>query len=74
MFAWAIGFFLIAVVAAVLGFVGVAALVAKIIFVVAALLAIISYITGRAVDRVSGVIGLGTPTWTRRRLKGMTSP
>ena len=74
MFAWAIAFFLIALAAAVLGFVGVAVLIAQIIFVVAALLAIISFIIGRARNRVGEMICLGTPTWTRRRLKGMTTP
>jgi len=50
MFSWAIAFFIIALLAAVFGFVGIAASaagIAKIIFVVALVLAIVSFVAGR---------------------------
>ena len=50
MFSWAIAFFIIALIAAVFGFTGLAvsaAGIAKIIFVVALVLAIISFAAGR---------------------------
>ena len=50
MFSWAIAFFVIALVAAVFGFGGIAASavgIAKIIFVVALILAIVSLVAGR---------------------------
>lgn len=50
MFSWAIGFFIVALIAAVLGFGGLAASaagIAKIIFIVALILAIISFVAGR---------------------------
>jgi uncharacterized membrane protein YtjA (UPF0391 family) len=50
MFSWAIAFFIIALVAAVFGFTGLAvsaAGIAKIIFVVALILAIVSFAVGR---------------------------
>jgi len=50
MFSWAIAFFIIALVAAIFGFTGLAvsaAGIAKIIFVVALILAIVSFAVGR---------------------------
>jgi uncharacterized membrane protein YtjA (UPF0391 family) len=50
MFSWAIAFFIIALIAAIFGFTGLAvsaAGIAKIIFIVALILAIISFIAGR---------------------------
>jgi uncharacterized membrane protein YtjA (UPF0391 family) len=50
MFSWAIAFFIIALLAAVFGFTGLAASaagIAKIIFVVALILAIVSFAVGR---------------------------
>jgi uncharacterized membrane protein YtjA (UPF0391 family) len=50
MFSWAIAFFVIALIAAVFGFTGIAASaagIAKIIFVVALILAIVSFVAGR---------------------------
>ena len=50
MFSWALAFFLIALVAAVFGFGGIAASavgIAKIIFVVALILAVVSLVAGR---------------------------
>jgi uncharacterized membrane protein YtjA (UPF0391 family) len=50
MFSWAIAFFIIALIAAIFGFGGIAASVvgiAKIIFVVALILAIVSLLAGR---------------------------
>lgn len=50
MFSWALAFFLIALIAAVFGFGGIAASavgIAKIIFVVALILAVVSLVAGR---------------------------
>ena len=50
MFSWAIAFFVIALLAAIFGFGGLAASaagIAKIIFVVALILAVISFVAGR---------------------------
>ncbi len=50
MFSWAIAFFIIALVAAIFGFTGLAvsaAGIAKIIFVVALILAVVSFAVGR---------------------------
>lgn len=50
MFSWAIAFFVIALLAAIFGFTGLAASaagIAKIIFIVALILAIISFVAGR---------------------------
>ena len=50
MVSWAIGFFVIALIAAIFGFTGIAmsaAGIAKIIFVVALILAIVSFVAGR---------------------------
>ena len=50
MFSWAIAFFVIALIAAVFGFFGLAASaggIAKIIFVVALILALVSFVAGR---------------------------
>ena len=50
MFSWALAFFLIALIAAIFGFGGIAASavgIAKIIFVVALILAVVSLIAGR---------------------------
>jgi uncharacterized membrane protein YtjA (UPF0391 family) len=50
MFSWAIAFFIIALIAAIFGFGGIAASavgIAKIIFVVALILAIVSLLAGR---------------------------
>jgi uncharacterized membrane protein YtjA (UPF0391 family) len=50
MFSWAIAFFVIALIAAVFGFFGLAASavgIAKIIFVVALIMALISFVAGR---------------------------
>ena len=50
MFSWAIAFFLIALIAGVFGFFGIAASaagIAKIIFVVALSMAVISFVAGR---------------------------
>lgn len=50
MFSWAIAFFIIALIAAIFGFTGLAvsaAGIAKIIFVVALILAIVSFAVGR---------------------------
>lgn len=50
MFSWAIAFFVIALIAAIFGFTGLAASaagIAKIIFIVALILAIVSFVAGR---------------------------
>lgn len=50
MFSWALAFFLIALIAAIFGFGGIAASavgIAKIIFVVALILAVVSLVAGR---------------------------
>jgi uncharacterized membrane protein YtjA (UPF0391 family) len=50
MFSWAIAFFVIALLAAIFGFTGIAASaagIAKIIFIVALILAIVSFAVGR---------------------------
>jgi uncharacterized membrane protein YtjA (UPF0391 family) len=50
MFSWAIAFFVIALIAAIFGFGGLAASaagIAKIIFIVALILAIVSFVAGR---------------------------
>jgi uncharacterized membrane protein YtjA (UPF0391 family) len=50
MFSWAIAFFVIALIAAIFGFTGLAvsaAGIAKIIFIVALILAIVSFVAGR---------------------------
>jgi uncharacterized membrane protein YtjA (UPF0391 family) len=50
MFSWAIAFFVIALIAAAFGFLGLAASaagIAKIVFVVALILALVSLVTGR---------------------------
>ena len=50
MFAWAIAFFLVALIAAIFGFTGIAvsaAAMAKVIFIVALVLAVVSLVMGR---------------------------
>ena len=72
MFSWAIAFFVIALIAAVFGFFGLAASaagIAKIIFVVALIMALISFVAGRRPVVRARFKG----AWTPLGRKGMTT-